>query len=169
LGERAFDTDVWKVIGEYCYDDQGGRHQAFFTPTRDVEVLGEHIRAGERIQIEQSLKYLPNEAQKLWKQAAMVETKHWQHIDEYGKQTRRFRVFIRSQPSQMALPPFAALSEISDFCMRFASPRSLRLLATTMLVITLSPPRPTHPRDLAAMATPVTGLSGDGCPRHLGP
>jgi L-histidine Nalpha-methyltransferase / hercynylcysteine S-oxide synthase len=85
LGQKAFDLNVWKVIGEYCYDEEGGRHQAFYSPTRDVDVLGERIRGGERIKVEQSLKYSLKEAEKLWSHAAMIETKQWKRGEVYGK------------------------------------------------------------------------------------
>src|SRR5688572_32569077 len=46
--EEIFHIPDWRVIGEYVYDEDGGRHQAFVSPTRDVEVLGHLIRANER-------------------------------------------------------------------------------------------------------------------------
>ncbi|GAB1318688.1 Ergothioneine biosynthesis protein 1 [Madurella fahalii] len=84
LEETAFIESEWRVIGEYVYDDEGGRHQAFYSPLRDTTVLGELIRPHDRIQVEQSLKYSPDEARELWDGAAMAELDQWRHRDEYG-------------------------------------------------------------------------------------
>ncbi|KAG9245205.1 C-type lectin protein [Calycina marina] len=77
LGETVFNTDDWKVIGEYIYDIAGGRHQAFYFPTKDVHYKDICIKAGERVQIEQSLKYSPEEAQHLWKSSGLIEASRW--------------------------------------------------------------------------------------------
>ncbi|KAJ9148910.1 hypothetical protein NKR23_g4566 [Pleurostoma richardsiae] len=84
LGEEAFKIGDWKVIGEYVYDVEGGRHQAFYSPVRDTLVMGELIRAHERIEVEQSLKYSRAEAERLWNQAGLQETGRWAVQDEYG-------------------------------------------------------------------------------------
>src|ERR1700761_5578571 len=57
LGERVFELDDWKVIGEYVFDSEGGRHQAFYSPLRDFRYRDIQFKAGERIQVEQSLKF----------------------------------------------------------------------------------------------------------------
>lgn len=68
------------------YDIEGGRHQAFYSPTRDVNILGEIIKAHERIQVEQSLKYSEDGMKKLWAEAGVVETERWMtENNEYGK------------------------------------------------------------------------------------
>jgi hypothetical protein len=85
LGENAFVENDWKVIGEYVYDAEGGRHQAFYSPRRDTTVLGELIRPHERVQVEQSLKYSAAEAEELWKRAGMAEIGQWRHREEYGE------------------------------------------------------------------------------------
>jgi L-histidine Nalpha-methyltransferase / hercynylcysteine S-oxide synthase len=85
LGENAFVENDWKVIGEYLYDAEGGRHQAFYAPRRDTTVLGELIRPHERVQVEQSLKYSAAEAEELWKRAGMAEIGQWRHREEYGE------------------------------------------------------------------------------------
>jgi uncharacterized SAM-dependent methyltransferase len=86
LGEQVFNLDDWKVIGEYVYDDQGGRHQAFYSPMRDVHVYDVHIKAGERVQIEQSLKYSLKQAQNLWQNSGLSEVRQWSALSEaYGK------------------------------------------------------------------------------------
>lgn len=85
LGEEVFQLEKWRVMGEYVYDDEGGRHQAFYSPVTDVEVLGETIKAHERIQVEQSLKYSQPAATKLWHTASLEETDQWTFGDEYGE------------------------------------------------------------------------------------
>ncbi|KAL2021332.1 hypothetical protein VTK56DRAFT_7303 [Thermocarpiscus australiensis] len=84
LGETAFVEGEWRVIGEYVFDAEGGRHQAFYSPVRDTTVMGELIRPHDRIQVEQSLKYSPAEARELWKRAGMTELAQWRHNDEYA-------------------------------------------------------------------------------------
>jgi len=93
LGQTVFNERDWKVVGEYVFDDQGGRHQAFYAPLRDTLVMGELIKTHERIQVEQSLKFSPGEAQRLWNRAGMVEVGQWRHGDEYGEwlHTRPYR------------------------------------------------------------------------------
>jgi L-histidine Nalpha-methyltransferase / hercynylcysteine S-oxide synthase len=86
LGSYVFDLSDWQVVGEYVYDIEGGRHQAFYSPLRDVTVLGEIIKSQERIQVEQSLKYSEEGMQKLWAEAGVLETGRWMTDgDEYGK------------------------------------------------------------------------------------
>jgi len=86
LGETVFNTDDWNVIGEYVYDIAGGRHQAFYSPTKDVHYEDVYIKAGERVQVEQSLKYSPEEAHKLWKSSGLVEISRWSASSEsYSK------------------------------------------------------------------------------------
>lgn len=85
LGETAFVERDWKVIGEYVYDAEGGRHQAFYAPRRDTTVMGKLIRPHERVQVEQSLKYSAAEAEELWTQAGMTEIRQWRHRREYGR------------------------------------------------------------------------------------
>jgi len=86
LGEPVFDLADWKVIGEYVYDIQGGRHQAFYSPVRDTVVMGETIRAHERIQVEQSFKYSKEGCDRLWRSAGLLEADRWMTDDEdYGK------------------------------------------------------------------------------------
>ncbi|KAI0542983.1 DUF323 domain protein [Xylaria digitata] len=85
LGEAAFRLDDWKVIGEFVYDDEGGRHRAFYSPVRDTVVMGETIKAHERIQVEQSFKYSKGGCDSLWKSAGVLETGRWMTDDEnYG-------------------------------------------------------------------------------------
>ncbi|KAI0828074.1 C-type lectin protein [Hypoxylon sp. FL0890] len=85
LGYKAFDLDDWQVIGEYIYDSEGGRHQAFYSPVRDTVVLGETIKGQERVQVEQSLKYSKEGCSNLWRSAGMIEADRWMtENQDYG-------------------------------------------------------------------------------------
>jgi len=77
LQETVFNLEDWKVIGEYVYDLDGGRHQAFYTPTKDIRYKDIYIKAGERVQVEQSLKYSPQGAEQLWKASGLKELSRW--------------------------------------------------------------------------------------------
>ncbi len=68
------------------YDGEGGRHRAFYSPVHDTVVMGETIKAHERIQVEQSFKYSKGACASLWKSAGVLETDRWMTDDEnYGK------------------------------------------------------------------------------------
>ncbi|KAI0445910.1 DUF323 domain protein [Xylaria telfairii] len=85
LEETVFRLEDWRVIGEYVYDGEGGRHRAFYSPVRDIVVMGEAIKAHERIQVEQSFKYSKEACDSLWKSAGVLETGRWMADDEdYG-------------------------------------------------------------------------------------
>lgn len=110
LGEAAFDEKEWRVVGEYVYDAEGGRHQAFYSPLRETTVMGDLIRPHERIQVEQSLKYSPAEAKELWKRAGMTEIGQWRCRDEYGQYDAFHRTFPAASdanfsPLWLVLPP----------------------------------------------------------------
>lgn len=77
LGEHAFNVEDWNVIGEYIYDVDGGRHQAFYSPKRDVHFNDIIFKAEERVQVEQSLKYSPEAAAQLWNDAGLQEIRRW--------------------------------------------------------------------------------------------
>ncbi|KAI9897777.1 hypothetical protein N3K66_007633 [Trichothecium roseum] len=101
----VFTLEDWRVIGEYVYDHpSGGRHQAFVSPTRDVVVLDQHIKANERIQIEQSQKYSPTGLANLLRGAGLAEVQAWQTYDlEYGIHLlQRTSMPFPSQPSLYA-------------------------------------------------------------------
>lgn len=85
LGSEVFAVDEWQVIGEYVYDKEGGRHQAFLAPVRDTTVLGETVKAQERVQVEQSLKYSGGGLLNLFSAAGVIESDRWMTDDnEYG-------------------------------------------------------------------------------------
>jgi hypothetical protein len=77
--------------------------------------MGELIRAHERVEVEQSLKYSRAEAERLWNQAGLQETGRWAVQDEYGEWILYLLVrpeiiggiccFEQSGPSPLCLPP----------------------------------------------------------------
>jgi len=82
LGSKVFCISDWEVIGRY--DEECGRHQAFVSPKRDIEVLGVPVKAYEQIRIEESYKYNAAQANELWKQSGAVETIKLSNGDDYG-------------------------------------------------------------------------------------
>ncbi|KAI1180739.1 DUF323 domain protein [Nemania sp. FL0916] len=85
LGEPVFNPEVWRVIGEYVYDHEGGCHRAFYSPVQDTVVMGETIKTHDRIQVEHSFKYSKGARDRLWKSAGVLETGRWMTEDqEYG-------------------------------------------------------------------------------------
>jgi uncharacterized SAM-dependent methyltransferase len=82
LGEEVFNLDDWRVIGEYVYDGEGGRHQAFYAPIKDVYYKDIYFKAGERVQIEQSLKYSSEETAQLWRASELNEVARWSASSE---------------------------------------------------------------------------------------
>lgn len=77
FGKQLFSLNDWKVIGEYVYDNNGGRHQAFYSPIHDVYCADFLIKANERIQVEKSLKFSPEEANNLWTKSRLTELNRW--------------------------------------------------------------------------------------------
>lgn len=88
MGEKIFNIDDWKIIGEYVHDSEGGRHQAFYSPKRKISCLGISIEEGERVQVEQSLKYSDEESQVLWELAGLEEMRKWTASGESYSKSR---------------------------------------------------------------------------------
>ena len=84
MGKEVFGNDDWKVIGEY--DEVAGRHQAFYSPVRDVVVEETLIRAGEKIRVEESYKYSLLQSNELWQRAGfMVRGRFGNRSNDYRK------------------------------------------------------------------------------------
>lgn len=84
MGKDVFRKDEWKVVGEY--DEVAGRHQAFYSPVRDVVVEETLIRAGEKIRVEESYKYSLLQSNELWQRAGLTEQARFANrINEYRK------------------------------------------------------------------------------------
>lgn len=72
LGHEAFKQDDWQIIGRY--DEPTGRHEAFYSPIRDVSILGVKIAEGEQVRIEEAYKYTAAESDSLWYEAGLIRT-----------------------------------------------------------------------------------------------
>jgi EasF-like predicted methyltransferase len=94
LGSKDFKLRDWKVIGEYRYDEDGGRHVAFVTPIKDVIIDGIKIKKNERVHIEESHKYSADEANRLFNNAGLVQGARWANTHgDYGMHTSIERNF----------------------------------------------------------------------------
>lgn len=104
---EAFKIEDWEVIGEY--DKEAGRHHAFVSPLKNVEVDGVQIAKGERVRIEESYKYSRDEILQLWEDARLVESVVWSNTDgKYGgSKIRSFLdlslIHFRSPPGDKAI------------------------------------------------------------------
>lgn len=86
LGYEAFHDEDWDATGEY--DVAGGRHRAFVQPKKDLEVEGVRFEKGERVAIEQSVKYNRAQASQLFHAAGVMEAAAWTNQDaSYGRPT----------------------------------------------------------------------------------
>ncbi|KAI9736455.1 MAG: hypothetical protein M1818_006189 [Claussenomyces sp. TS43310] len=107
LREKVFDVDEWEVIGEFIHDKEGGRHQAFYAPKKDVLCCDVRIKAGERVQVEQSLKYSKDESRVLWARSELREVGKWSASTEsYSKIIPNFAFHQSSNRYFLALFSF---------------------------------------------------------------
>jgi L-histidine Nalpha-methyltransferase / hercynylcysteine S-oxide synthase len=85
MGDKnTFNIEDWEAIGEY--DVGSGRHHAFVSPKKDVVVDGVPISKGERIRIEESYKYSPEEIVHLWEESGLIKNTTWANSQcDYGK------------------------------------------------------------------------------------
>lgn len=122
LGEKVFNIDDWIVIGEYVYDIDGGRHQAFYSPKKDIECFGICIKEGERVQVEQSLKYSEEESRVLWEFAGLKEIGKWSASGEaYSKSRSVPKSEILQMPSLLSVGQLAEIiSEIDGILSQFS-------------------------------------------------
>jgi uncharacterized SAM-dependent methyltransferase len=103
LGEKIFNIDDWKIIGEYVHDSEGGRHQAFYSPKRDIKCLGICIEEGERVLVEQSLKYSHEEAHVLWQLAGLKEIGKW---TASGESYSKSRIYLSKPQGRSSSLPY---------------------------------------------------------------
>lgn len=102
MGKEVFRQGDWKVVGQY--DEEAGRHQAFYSPVRDVLVEGTLIRTGERIRVEESYKYSILQSNELWQRAGlMVQARFGNRTNEYRKLAYYYAPsFLASCPAPIA-------------------------------------------------------------------
>lgn len=104
LNREVFNISDWKVVGEY--NEQAGRHQAFVVPTKDVDVEGVTVKAGEWVRIEESYKYDAAQSRTLWRDARLSEGAKWTNsTGDYGKQTSRLSsMSLHYTPTRASFP-----------------------------------------------------------------
>ncbi|KAL1303525.1 hypothetical protein AAFC00_006900 [Neodothiora populina] len=114
LGHEAFHVEDWKVIGRY--NEKHHRHEAFVTPTKDVEIDGVTIRAHEQIRIEESWKYDQSHLESLWAAAHVTEGTKWTNEDgNYALHLlNRPKVAFSTKPSEYAASPVPSLTDWND-------------------------------------------------------
>lgn len=83
IGKEVFHPDDWTVIGEV--DEVANRHHAFYAPVRDVVIEGTPIEAGERVRIEESYKYTPQQSSDLWSHAELMP------LARFGNKSNQYR------------------------------------------------------------------------------
>ncbi|KAF2829516.1 hypothetical protein CC86DRAFT_286753 [Ophiobolus disseminans] len=111
MDETAFNTEDWKVIGEY--DQEAGRHHAFVSPRKDVVIDGVRIPQGERVRIEESYKYSPDEILQLWEGATLAANSVWTNTKgDYGLHlVSKPVVFFPTKPLEYAPKPAPSFAE----------------------------------------------------------
>ncbi|KOS20554.1 Meiotically up-regulated protein [Escovopsis weberi] len=110
FGSEVFRVNDWRVIGEYIYDEEGGRHQAFVSPVRDTYFGGTVISPHERVKIEQSLKYSKLGLENLWLAGGLDEINRWSTNNEYGVYLlRKSQLPFCRHPHLYAAKPFPIL------------------------------------------------------------
>ncbi len=75
LGKPIFKDDEWEVIGQY--NQEAGRHEAFYAPTKDFVFDSITVRAGEKVRVEESYKYSAVDRCTLWKGAGLAKGAEW--------------------------------------------------------------------------------------------
>ncbi|KAI9836651.1 MAG: hypothetical protein M1819_001285 [Sarea resinae] len=112
LGKEAFKLDDWEVIGNY--DEAEQRHQAFYSPRKDVSFDGFSFKAGEKIRVEESYKYSASNKDQLFEDAGVIESAFW------SNGTGDYSVHMLSKPSfSFSLRPeeyaATAVPQLSDW------------------------------------------------------
>ncbi|KAI9723969.1 MAG: hypothetical protein M1812_000687 [Candelaria pacifica] len=111
LGANMFALQDWRVIGEW--NESAGRHQAFYSPLRDVNINGCVIEAGEKIRVEESHKYATADSKSLWDAAGLVETAAYgnKHADYYLHMLARPSSAYPLRPEEYAISPVPTLAD----------------------------------------------------------
>ena len=73
--QMIFSAHLSYTVSEY--DHEEGRHQAFYSPNKDVTCGNVLIKSAERIRVAQSYKYSSQQSSSLWARAGLVECGKW--------------------------------------------------------------------------------------------
>ncbi|XHG04482.1 hypothetical protein AWENTII_007749 [Aspergillus wentii] len=114
LGFEAFKPSEWDIVTRYEYTE--GRHQAFYSPNKDVTINGITIPKGEKLVFEEATKYSPKERDQLWRDAGLI------HGAEFGNSSGDYHLHLLSsanlnlptQPSQYAAHPIPSLEDFES-------------------------------------------------------
>ncbi|KAI9879049.1 MAG: hypothetical protein M1830_009745 [Pleopsidium flavum] len=71
FGREVFNQQDWEIIGQY--DEIEARHQAFYSPVKNISFDGINFKAGEMVRVEESYKYSSDQRRQLWERAGLVE------------------------------------------------------------------------------------------------
>ncbi|KAL8933764.1 MAG: hypothetical protein Q9211_005596 [Gyalolechia sp. 1 TL-2023] len=114
LGKDVFKLGDWEVIGEY--DEAAGRHQAFYSPLKDLVIDGVDIAAGEKVRVEESYKYSSSQSDELWRQAGLVQqgcftnSSNDYHLHILAKSAQAFPL----KPAEYAAQPMPSLGDFKQ-------------------------------------------------------
>ena len=72
---KGFPAHTSYKVGEY--DEEEGRHQAFYSPNKDVTYRNISMKSAEKIRFAQSYKYSSQQRSLLWAGAGLVECGKW--------------------------------------------------------------------------------------------
>jgi EasF-like predicted methyltransferase len=75
LGYETFDPKDWKVEGEW--NAQGGSHDQFLIPQRDIIASGVKLKRGKGLYVVSSYKFDEEEQEKLWEDAGLELKSCW--------------------------------------------------------------------------------------------
>ncbi|KAJ9235084.1 hypothetical protein DTO207G8_8919 [Paecilomyces variotii] len=111
LGVDAFKLGQWQIVS--AYDENEGRHRAFYSPAQDVSINGTKLRKGEKIIIEEAFKYSAEESEELWRKAGLIPvTAFGSSSDEYHiHMLSPGTVGFPSKVAQYAAQPIPGLSD----------------------------------------------------------
>ena len=102
MGKETFKKEDWEVIGEF--DEHTSRHQAFYSPAREVLVEGTRIKARERIRVEESNKYSLPQSNEVWQLAGLMPKAIFgNNSNEYRKSAFKIAPLFSQRPSLPSL------------------------------------------------------------------
>lgn len=90
LGKEAFDKDEWRVVGRY--NETAGRHEAYYSPVKDLSFESIDFTAGEMVRVEQSNKFSAEDRSRLWSSAELAEGAAW------GDRTGEYHLHMLYRP-----------------------------------------------------------------------
>ncbi|KAL5332431.1 C-type lectin protein [Aspergillus crustosus] len=114
LGREVFRPNEWEVVTDYNAAD--GRHQAFYVPRMDLTIEDAHLKKGERIAFEDAYKYSPDNRDKLWHDAGLLEAGEFaSSSDDYHLHLLQSAALdLPTSPSQYAAHPVPSIKDFQS-------------------------------------------------------